>query len=253
MHGTYRKIRANLVEGRYARTLRHIAPAVCLLILFSFAAGAAAKSKSIAGNFSWMGMAHTPDASASNDVRPWDGQSDGTFVYRAMSCSAPTANVNNNSSDLPSYNARIPGSRVPASTRAHPMQFVVENGNVQGTMDLTVCQLSPGEVVDGGSDEEREKITIEFEAAPEHYSEEEVAFQGSFRITGGTGPYADLSGEGSIRTYFFCYDEEGCQEQEGLYRDSLFVMQGSYSDPTGPDDTGKELTGDSGSGDAHMH
>lgn len=253
MHRTYKKVRTSLGEGGYARTFRRSAPTVCLLILFSFAAGAAATSEGIRGDFSWIGMAHTPGAPEATDVRPWDGHSEGTFVYRAMSCSAATASVNNNSSDLPSYNARIPGSRVPASTRAQPMRFTVKEGSVQGTINLTICQLRPGAVAGDGDDQEREKIFVEFEATPERYNAEEAAFQGEFRITGGTGPYADLSGEGSIRAYFFCYGAEGCHEKEGLYRDNLFVMQGSYFDPTGSAEVGKGLAGDGGSGNAHMH
>jgi hypothetical protein len=253
MHRFYKKIRATFDEHGHAPTLRRGGPAACFLLLFCVAVDAAAEPGGISGDFSMIGMTHTPDAAAATDVRPWDGHSDGTFAYRAMSCSAPTANVNNNSSDLPSYNARIPGSRVPASTRAHPMQFTVEEGSVQGTIDLTVCQLAPGAVADDSNGEEREKIFIEFEATPERYSAEEAAFQGEFRITGGTGPYSDLSGQGDIRAYFFCYGEEGCEEKEGLYRDSLFVMQGNYLDPTDPTAASKGRAEDSGSGDAHMH
>jgi hypothetical protein len=253
MHRIYKKIRATLDERGQVPTLRRGGPAACFLFLFGVAVDAAATPGGIGGDFSMIGMAHTPDAPAATDVRPWDGHGDGTFAYRAMSCSASAAHVNNNSSDLPSYNARIPGSRVPASTRANPMQFTVKEGSVQGTIDLTVCQLAPGAVADDRDDEEREKIFIEFEATPERYSAEEAALQGEFRITGGTGPYSDLSGQGDIRAYFFCYSAEGCQRKKTLYRDSLFVMQGSYFDPTGLTAASKGRAEDSGSGDAHMH
>ena len=79
------------------------------------------------GYFSAVLMVHTPDWPAATDVKPWDGFTDGTFTYRSIPCSG-NAPVNNISTDLTTYNTQIPGSRVPASTRAHPLEFTVQAG-----------------------------------------------------------------------------------------------------------------------------
>ncbi len=102
-------------------------------------------------------MAHTPDWPSATDVTPWDGQSEGSFTYRGIPCSG-NAPVNNISSDLPTYNTRVPGSRSPASTRAHPLQFTVQGNTLHGHIAWTVCNLTGGPTTDGLADTERDKI-----------------------------------------------------------------------------------------------
>lgn len=208
--------------------------AAFLLVLLFFGSGTAAQPKGLEGDFSLIAMVHTPDWPMATDVAPWEGKSEGVFVYRAIPCSG-NAPVNNISSDLPTYNTRIPGSRSPASTRSHPMRLTVEKGSLRGTIAFTVCKLAPGPTTDGRPDAERDKILVEFQAAPERFTAEEVTFRGTFRITGGTGRYADLTGQGSIAGYLFCYDPRGCVANEGRYRDGQFVMHGTFFDPTGPE------------------
>lgn len=188
----------------------------------------------VRGQFSAVVMVHTPDWPAATDVKPWDGQSDGTFIYRSIPCSG-NAPVNNISSDLPTYNTRVPGSRSPASTRAHPLEFTVESGRLKGRISWTVCQLQGGPTTDGIPDSTRDRIYVDFEATAHRVTAEEVVFSGSFRLAGGTGRYSDLTGEGTIAGYFFCFDPQGCGANQGRYRDGQFVMLGTYYDPTGPD------------------
>lgn len=186
-----------------------------------------------AGDFVLQAMTHTPDWPNATDVEPWDGESAGTYVYRAIPCSG-NAPMNNISSNLPTYSGRIEGARSPASTRTHPMRFTVEDGRMQGTIAFTVCKLGPGPTQDDVEDSERDQIMIEFQAEAEKVTPEEMNFRGQFTIAGGTGEYSDLTGEGVISGYMFCFDPQGCAANENRFRDMQLVLEGTYSDPTFP-------------------
>ena len=97
--------------------------------------GAASGAGAVEGTFGLAAMVHTPDWPNNADVLPWDGKSGGDFVYRAIPCSG-NAPMNNISSNLPTYNALIPGSRSPASTRSHPFRFTVRDGKMNGSIQL---------------------------------------------------------------------------------------------------------------------
>lgn len=176
-------------------------------------------------------MVHTPDWPNNADVKPWDGKSSGDFVYRAIPCSG-NAPMNNISSNLPTYNSLIPGSRSPASTRSHPFRFTVRDGKMNGNIQLTVCKLGPGPTKDDLPDARRDRIVINFQADASWRSPEEAAFSGTFKIVEGSGRYQKLSGEGVIRGYFMCFDPKGCAEgNQGNLRDMQYVLEGKYSDP----------------------
>lgn len=189
-------------------------------------------NQGISGDFVLKAMTHTPDWPNAQDVMPWDGSSDGEFRYRAIPCTG-NAPLNNISSNLPTYSNRIPGARSPASTRAHPMIFKVDNGVMTGTIAFTVCKLSPGPVPasDETKDADRPKINVAFTAKAEKLTPEEVVFKGEFTITGGTGRYQKLTGKGVIQGYMFCYDPKGCPNNQGRFRDMQFGLTGTYSDP----------------------
>lgn len=112
---------------------------------------------------------------------PWDGKSSGEFIYRAIPCSG-NAPMNNISSNLPTYNALIPGSRSPASTRSHPFRFTVRGGKMIGTIQLTVCKLGPGPTKDEVADASRPRITINFQADASCRNGEETVFSGAFIV-----------------------------------------------------------------------
>jgi hypothetical protein len=135
-------------------------------VLLGLSSGVLAQPEAAKGNFTVFSMAHTPGWPSSANLKPWDGKSNGTFIYASASCSASNAPINNASSDLPSYNTRIPASRVPSSTRAHNLGMTMENGQISGTVDLTVCQLAPGPTSDDLEDAARDKIFLKFTASP---------------------------------------------------------------------------------------
>jgi hypothetical protein len=197
----------------------------------------------IRGSFSLLAMAHTTTYAGADvgeqQPNPWDGavQGEGPYRYAAIPCTG-NAPVNNISGDLPTFNALVPGSRVPSSTRAHPLQFEVSEGDdgamrLEGTLELTVCQLRPGVTPDPDPvpDPEKDRIRFEWTAQAAQSTPENVVWEGTFDIVGGTGPYEQLRGEGTIAGYFFCFAPEGCAEL-GEFRDVQFTMSGGYTVPT---------------------
>jgi len=188
----------------------------------------------IQGSFHLLAMAHTALWPGNAGVVPWNGQSDGDYVYRAIPCSG-NAPVNNLSSNLPSYNSLIAGSRSPASTRSHPFRFTVSNGHLDGAIDLTVCQLAPGPCEDGLDDAQRDRIHVRFEAqASRGDAVAEVTFSGRFVIAGGSGRYEQLSGEGTIQGSFFRLprsDDPTDQGSSVMLRDVQYVLVGTFTDP----------------------
>lgn len=183
------------------------------------------------GNFGLAAMVHTHDWPNNTAVKPWDGKSSGEFVYRAIPCSG-NAPMNNISSNLPTYNSLIPGSRSPASTRSHPFKFTVKGNKLDGSIYLTVCKLGPGPTKDEFPDTRRDHIAINFQADWSRRTGEETVFSGTFKIVGGSGRYGKLSGEGVIRGYFMCFDPKGCIEgQQGNFRDMQYVLEGKFNDP----------------------
>ena len=213
-----------LIKPRLMRPTGRIALALLL--------AAAGSAGAVEGTFGLAAMVHTPDWPNNADVLPWDGKSRGDFVYRAIPCSG-NAPINNISSNLPTYNALIPGSRSPASTRSHPFRFSVRDGKMNGTIQLTVCKLGPGPTKDDIADSARPRITIQFQAQANFRGAEETVFSGAFKVAGGTGRYEKLSGEGTIRGYFMCFDPKGCAEgNKGYFRDMQYVLEGKFSDPS---------------------
>ena len=186
----------------------------------------------VEGRFHLLGMAHTADWPDRKDVAPWDGESEGEYIYRAIACSG-NAPVNNLSSNLPSYNSLIPGSRSPASTRSHPFRFNVTKNRMSGSIDLTVCKLAPGPTDDATADAERDRIRISFQADSKRQAAGEVVFSGCFSITGGSGRYLQLSGEGSIQGAFMCLHPTGEAEaaRPTMLRDLQYALVGTFVDP----------------------
>ena len=199
--------------------------------LLAIGASSLASAEGFQGTFGLAAMVHTNDWPNNSAVVPWDGKSNGEFIYSAIPC-AGNAPMNNIGTNLPTYNGMIPNSRSPASTRSQPFKFSVQNGKMSGSITLVVCKLGPGPATDGRPDADRDRILIEFAAEAEKRTGEETIFSGPFAIKGGTGRYAKLRGEGTIRGYFMCFDPEGCAKgNKGMFRDMQYVMDGKFNDP----------------------
>lgn len=191
------------------------------------------------GAFSLFAMAHTmafDGPAGREETVPWDGSAvDGPFSYASKPCSGE-APVNNVSTDLPALGGAVADSRVPVSTRTHPLRFhVADDGGtlrLRGSILLTVCQLGPGPTrePDPVADGDKPRIAVEWDAVVDRRAAELVTWRGAFTIAGGTGPYEDLRGEGDIAGYFFCFDPAGCVSLE-TFRDCQYAMIGRYRVP----------------------
>ncbi|MDP9391670.1 MAG: hypothetical protein M3P89_09875 [Actinomycetota bacterium] len=192
--------------------------------------------------FNLIGMAHTSPSTARGlpievETSPWDGkETGGPFSFASAPCSAD-APINNVSTNLASLNTRLEGSRSPASTRLHPLEFEVVSleegeGELRGSVDLTVCQprfgVTPPD--DPIPDAERDRIRFTFTADFVQPTPEETTWQGEFRIESGTGAYEGMEGSGQIGGYFMCLGPDRCA-QVGGFRDAQVTMIGSYRAP----------------------
>lgn len=217
-----------------------------LVLLGALAAGGSAavrkaQSPGVKGTFSLIIMVHTSSGGFGNlpGVNPWNGarKSGGRFVYRSIPCSG-NAPVNNISTDLPSYNSRVKGSRVPSSVRAHPMAFSpykkAGKWRIRGRFRFTVCKLGPGPTPqnDPVPDANKPKFNLNFDGTFRRVNAETLRWSGRFKLRGGTGRYDDLTGSGQIAGYFLCFDAAGCAAKGGKYLDGQVVMHGRYRDPT---------------------
>lgn len=222
---------------RHGKRLALTLALALVAIVGSAAAGRerAERQEGVTGRFSTVLMVHTLD---SPRTTPWDGSPrDGAaYSYRSIGCNG-NAPVNNISSDLPSYGARVAGSSLPNSLRAHPFAFRTVKSRrgwiMRGTIKMTVCKLAAGPTPtpDPVADESKPKIIVKFKARPVRTSVEHLRWSGRFKLAGGTGRYRGLTGSGRISGYFLCFAEGGCR-QFGAYRDAQFVMHGRYADRT---------------------
>lgn len=204
-------------------------------------ASAAQAEKPVSGRFTSVLMVHTKSQTYGDlpGVKPWDGtfRAGELFSYRSIPCTG-NAPVNNIGTDLTTYNARVPGSRVPGSIRAHPFAFRLNRKDgrwrMQGYIELVACKLGPGPTPanDPVPDAQKPRILIRFFAGGiRKVNAETLSFNGRFVIRGGTGRYRDLRGSGDLAGYFLCFDPAGCASK-GSYADAQLTFQGSYTDPT---------------------
>lgn len=154
------------------------------------------------------------------------------FSYSSVACEDP-ARFNDVAL---SFDPDYPGIEDPAAVR-HLVEGEVTDvhqdgrisGETKGTVTTFLCE-------DG---EESDQIHIEFEGRSTQTSDNEAGFEGTFKIEGGTGRFADLEGEGSMAGSFTCL--EGVLEREpaedcadlGVFSDAVFQLEGTYTDPTG--------------------
>lgn len=194
----------------------------------------------VRGRFQLIQMMHVGTAQFGVLPRtaPWDGRSRGNFGYSGIPCTG-NAPVNNLGSNLPSYNGKVPGSRLPSSTRMQPLAFTVarrKGGGLEmrALMTLVVCQLRPGPTADPDPipDADKPRIFIAFRARFARESSESLTFRGRFKIRGGTQRYRDLTGRGTISGNLLCLGPQTCAQRGGRYYDGQVTLEGSYRDPT---------------------
>lgn len=205
---------------------RHLFVAVAFVAaLQTSATGAgAAPPEGVSGSISLTVHAHSSQLTdtlfpTSPVPFPVTGPSSGT--YSSIPCSRP-APFNDTALDFtPDY----PGIEDPASVR-HFVEVELtptrgNRGTIEGEITTILC-------LDGQESEHR--IVTSFEGTYKQAGGS-VRFTGPFEITGGTGTFADLTGEGTITGSLTCLGERDCREL-GILTDAVFSLQGTYADPT---------------------
>lgn len=155
---------------------------------------------------------------------------EGGFSYSSVTCEDP-ARFNDVAL---SFDPDYPGIEDPAPVRhiveGEVTDFSGKTGTVQGTITTFLCQ----------GNKEADRIDTEFEGTIRLISDNELRLTGTYEITGGTGRFSDLSGEGTITGELTCLPTtlertgaDSCADL-GAFSDAVFSLQGEFSDPTAP-------------------
>jgi hypothetical protein len=151
---------------------------------------------------------------------PFPVTEESTGTYSSIPCSRP-APFNDTALD---FTPDFPGVEDPASVR-HFVEVALSptkanQGTVEGEITTILC-------LNGQETENR--IFLSFEGTYKQ-ADGKLKIQGTFEITGGTGIFADMTGEGTISGTITCFNVS-CADR-GVYSDLSFALQGTFSDPT---------------------
>lgn len=122
-----------------------------------------------------------------------------------------------------------------------------DRGTVEGTLTIILCEEGRAEdaAVDPATNPiEGDRIVVEYQAKFTMKSLNSLPLRGTFEITGGTGRFADISGQGSFKGELTCLPGtldndtvpegvDNCAEL-GVFSDAAFDLRGSFEDPTVP-------------------
>ncbi len=151
-----------------------------------------------------------------------------TFSYASVECESP-ARFNDVALNFqPDY----PGIDDPAAVRHIVEGTVVEDngdtGVIEGTITTFLCE----------NGQEGDQIVFEFEADFRRTSDNQVLLSGTFQIEGGTGRFADITGEGEFSGELTCLARvlenagaSSCAEL-GVFSDFVAQLSGTFTDPT---------------------
>jgi hypothetical protein len=144
-------------------------------------------------------------------------------TYSSIPCSEP-APFNDVALD---FTPDFPGIDDPAPVR-HFVEVAVtptqgNMGTIEGEITTTLC-------VNG--EESNDRIFTSFEGTYKQTGGS-LKVQGTFQITGGTGTFDDITGEGTITGEITCLaSRDATCAQLGLFSDAVFSLQGTFSDAT---------------------
>jgi hypothetical protein len=200
-----------------------------ILAFLTTAGPAAAKPPSgegASGNISLTVHAHSSqftDTLFPTSPLPFPVTEESSGTYSSIPCSRP-APFNDTALDFsPDY----PGIDDPASVRHFVEATLTPTQGSQGTVEGEITTIL---CVDG--EESENQLFIGFVGTYKQTGGE-VRFTGTFEITGGTGVFEDITGEGTITGTFTCLPgrEATCAEL-GVLSDAVFSLQGTFADPT---------------------
>lgn len=159
---------------------------------------------------------------------------EGSFRYSSVACEDPAP-----FNDVAlRFHPEYPGVDSPAKVRylvEGTVTDVSESGDratVEGTITTILCE-GPN------LEQEGDRYFVDFEGMLVRTSDNEAQLRGgTFEITGGTGRFQDLSGQGSIKGRFTCLppvlqrnNAQSCADL-GAFSDAIFRLTGSFADPT---------------------
>jgi hypothetical protein len=203
-----------------------VASLLSLAVVSPAAAKPPTKDTGASGNISLTVHTHSSeftDTLFQTSPLPFPVTRPSTGTYSSIPCSEP-APFNDKALD---FNPDFPGLEDPAPVR-HFVEVTVtptqgNMGTIEGEITTILC-------VNGK--ESKHRIFFSFEGTYKQTGGD-LNVQGTFEITGGTGMFQDITGEGTISGTITCLPARNATcAQLGVFSDAVFALQGTFSDPT---------------------
>lgn len=162
------------------------------------------------------------------DALEYDFEEGDDFSYSSIPCDEEAPHNDRALRINPDY----PGVDNPDSVR-HDVEGTVteydgKRGTVEGTLTTVHCE-------DG---EEGDEITFDYEARFAEADDKVQLRDGSWEITGGTGKFSDLDGQGTLTGKLTClplvlerHEADSCAELDA-YSDAVLRLSGQWEDET---------------------
>lgn len=220
--------------------MRRTALLAAFVLTAALAGPAAAQQDHTEGSFVMDVFAHSEFGSPGGapllfdaDALDYDFDEGESFSYSSITCEADAPHNDRALRINPDY----PGVDNPDSVRHDVDGTVTEydedsgTGTIEGTITTVHCPTG-------------DEIYFEYEAEfVEDGPNNLILRQGSWEITGGTGIFSDLDGEGRLSGRLTClplvlerHAADNCEEL-GAYSDAIMRLRGQWEDETVGDDT----------------
>jgi hypothetical protein len=157
----------------------------------------------------------------------------GSFSYSSIPCNQPAPFNDFALRFEPGY----PGVATPAAVRhflegtVTPTTRSADRGIVRGTITTILCQ---------GGVQQPDRLLFTFLGRYRLASDNQLVVTGSYRLAGGTGRFAGISGGGSLEGELTCLppilQREGATNcaDLGVFSDAIFRLRGNFLDPSVP-------------------
>lgn len=162
------------------------------------------------------------------DALAYDFDDGDDFAYSSIVCDEPAPHNDRALRINPDY----PGVDNPDAVRHHIEGTVTEydgrRGTIEGSITTVHCE----------NGEEGDEMYFDYTARFVEAGDDVRIQRGTWEITGGTGKFADLEGEGGLTGRLTClplvlerYEADSCEEL-GAYSDAVYRLHGHWWDPT---------------------
>lgn len=162
------------------------------------------------------------------DALPYDFVAGDDFAYSSITCDEPAPHNDRALRINPDY----PGVDNPDAVRHHVEGTVIEydgrRGTIEGSITTVHCE----------NGQEGDEIYSDYTARFVETSDDVRIQGGTWNISGGTGTFSDLQGEGRLTGRLTClplvlerHDANSCEEL-GAYSDAVYRLHGHWQDST---------------------